>query len=383
VNSREVLEIFCRYRDGAAVMVSSGRSGAILWELGQHDGVAYMSGMACTGPASFGLALARPDVKVVAVVGDGAALMALAHLVTIGRYQPKNLVVLVINNRVYRSTDRGELATATAECADIAGLGRAAGIERSVAVDTPDQAERYLREAMAEEGPSLIVANVDATLVMDPERGGELPDRTELAIGFQRYLRELRPPPGESVRPSTESAASAVAQSEGPGRAAAREIYDALKAVGIDYFVYLPETILYPVQELAERDPGMLTICCTREDEGVAIAGGATAAGRWPVVAMEGTGVGLSGLALAHMIDRRAPILLLTSHSQILGIRAAHDNLACMVNEPILRALNIHTAVLTHLRDTRVVLRETMQAAKVLKQPVAVVVPPYVMHEAG
>jgi phosphonopyruvate decarboxylase len=236
---------------------------------------------------------------------------------------------------------------------------------------------------MTGEGPFQIVANVDATLVMDPASGGELPDRTELAIGFQRYLRERHPPSGERAGPSTDSGVGAVVQSEGPGRAAAREIYDALKAVGIDYFVYLPETILYPVQELAERDPGMPTVCCAREDEGVAIAGGATAAGRWPVVAMEGTGVGLSGLALAHMIDRRAPILLLTSHSQVLGIRAAHDNLACMVNEPILRALNIHTTVLSHLRDTRVVLRETMQAAKVLKQPVAVVVPPYVMHEAS
>jgi thiamine pyrophosphate-dependent acetolactate synthase large subunit-like protein len=381
MNSRDVLEIFNRYRNGAPMMVSSGRSAAILWELGNREGVSYMAGMACTGPTCLGVALARPDLKVVAVEGDGAVLMALPSLVTIGRYQPKNLVVLVINNRVYRSTDRGELETAAAGRADIAGLGRAAGIERSVAADTPQQFEQYIREAMSEPGPFLIVANVDTTLVFDSSRDGELPDRTELAIGFQRYVREMPPPSVLASNPQAEAIPSALVQSDGPGRAVARAMYTALKEAGIDFFVYLPETVLYPVQELAERDPPMPVVCCTREDEGVAIAGGAAAAGRWPAVVIEGTGVGLSALALANMIDRRAPMSILSSHSETLGIRAGFDNLACMVNEPILRALKIHTVALTHARDAGTVIRESMQAAKVLKQPVAIAVPPYVMNE--
>jgi sulfopyruvate decarboxylase TPP-binding subunit len=265
--------------------------------------------------------------------------------------------------------------------ADIAGLGRAAGIERSVAVDTPDQAEAALREAMTEAGPSLIVANVDGTVVLDPGRREERSDRIELAVGFQRYLRETCPPPQAAARPASEGGASARAPTAGAAPDAGRQIYDALREAGIDLFVYLPESVLYSVQELAERDAGMTAICCTREDEGVAIAGGAAAAGRLPAVVVEGSGVGMSGLSLAHMQERRVPMLILASHSEALGIRAAHDNISCVVAEPILHALHIRTTVLAHLRDARLVFRETMASARVLKQPVAVVVPPYVMVE--
>jgi thiamine pyrophosphate-dependent acetolactate synthase large subunit-like protein len=395
-----VLEVFSRYRDGAAVMVSSGRSAAILQDLGEREGVAFMTGMTCTGAACFGLAMARPDLKVVALQGDGSVLMALPELVTIGRYQPRNLVVLVINNRLYRSTGGGQLATASAARADIAALGRAAGIERSVAVDTVEEADRCLREAMQEEGPFLVVANVDGTLVLDPERPSATEDRVEMAVAFQRYLRATDPGRGatataaraesEFENASLSAVARAidaaltelVAEAEDPTvTPAAREIYAALREAGIDFCVYLPESILYPVQALAERDPTLLTVCCTREDEGVAIAGGAAAAGRWPVVVMEGSGVGMSGLSLGHMLERRAPMLILSSHSENLGFRAAHDNISCIVNEPILRALHVRTTVLAHRRDAGLVIRESMRSARVLKQPVAVVVPPYVMHE--
>ena len=113
----------------------------------------------------------------------------------------------------------------------------------------------------------------------------------------------------------------------------------------------------------------------------MAIASGATYGGRSPVIVMEGTGVGLSGLILAASIVRRIPLLIISSHSESLGIRAPHNDIACMVNEPILRALNIHYAVLTHLRDASLIIRESQRSARVLKNPVAVVVPPYVMDE--
>src|SRR5262249_16662388 len=119
MNSRQALEIFARYRDDAPVMVSSGGSGTILSQLGHRTPTMYNTGMSYTSPACLGLALARPDLKVVAVEGDGAMLMGLANLATIGRYLPRNLVILVINNRTYLTTDRGELETACRGRADL------------------------------------------------------------------------------------------------------------------------------------------------------------------------------------------------------------------------------------------------------------------------
>lgn len=383
MNSRQVIEIFARYRKDAPVMVSSGASGTILSQVDHRDPVMYNTGMAYTSPACLGLALARPDLKVVAIEGDGAMLMGLPNFVTIGRYLPKNLVVLVINNRVYRGTGPMELASATAMRADLGGFARAAGVPNVTVADDVEEVEEGIERAMAGDGPSVVIANVDQTLILDPESGGAGPDRTDLSLAFQRWLREVQPPPAGAVRPAqSEDASGPIPERLGTYGAAGRVIYDALKRAGVNFFVYLPETVLYSVQVLAEQDPEMLTVCCTREDEGIAIASGAAYAGRLPALVVEGTGVGLSGLILASTMVRRAPVLILGSHSQVMGIRQAHDNISAMVNEPILRSLNIPCTVLTHLSDARVFIRESARSAQVLKSPVGVAVPPYVMDEA-
>src|SRR5262249_28029082 len=135
-------------------------------------------------------------------------------------------------------------------------------------------------------------------------------------------------------------------------------------------------------QELAELDPGMQAICCTRDDEGVAIASGAALAGRKPAVLIEGTGIGMAGLALAGLIVRRTPLLLVSSHSEALGMRASYDDIACLVNEPLLRALGIPTVALRHLDEAPLLIAESHKTALLRRAPAAIVIPPYVMAEA-
>lgn len=361
-------------------MVSSGASGGILAEIDNRDPVIYNAGMPYTSSACLGVALARPDVRVVAIEGDGAILMALSTLVTIGRYLPKNLVVLVVNNRTYRTTGGGELETATAWRADVAGFARAAGIPRVETVEAPEECEQAMGRAMAEDGPWVIVCNVDSTLVRPSGRVGPARDRTELAIDFSRHLREVRPaPPGAG--PLKLQGLTRLPETVGPGEPAGRVIYSALKGAGVNFLVYLPESMLYSVMTLAELDPEVPAVCCTREDEGIAIANGAAYVGYLPAFVCEGTGVGMSALILAAAIVRRAPLLVLSSHPRLLGIRQDHDDIACMTNEPILNALNIPCAVLNHLADAQQVIRASVRSAEVLKSPVAVAIPPHVMEE--
>jgi sulfopyruvate decarboxylase TPP-binding subunit len=292
-------------------------------------------------------------------------------------------VVVVLNNRSYLAVDRGELESASAFRADLGALARASGVDQSFAVDTPEQFETSFRQAMQAEGPSVVIANLDRIRVRASQGHRPMPDRAELSILFQRHLREARPAPQGRRRTPLEGRSKVQVQATGPGRPAARRIYDALKAAGVDFFVYLPETVLYPLQELAEADPEVMAVCCQREDEGVAIASGASYGGLSPVVVVEGTGVGLSPLVLAHVRARRVPLLLLSSHTELMGLRAPYNDIASAVNEPVLRALNIHTVPLTRLADARTVIRESLRAAQVLKSPVAVAVPPYVMDEEG
>ena len=60
-----------------------------------------MGGAAMMG---FGLALARTDLHVIVITGDGEALMGMGSLATIGANQPGNLSIVVLDNEHYGET---------------------------------------------------------------------------------------------------------------------------------------------------------------------------------------------------------------------------------------------------------------------------------------
>ncbi len=86
----------------------------------------YMPSSMGQAPAlGLGLALARPEVNVVVINGDGCMLMNLGSLVTIADAGPRNYRLIVVNNGVYEVT--GKQPTAGAGRVDYAALARAAG----------------------------------------------------------------------------------------------------------------------------------------------------------------------------------------------------------------------------------------------------------------
>src|SRR5919106_5703903 len=60
-------------------------------------------------PLALGMALARPDRRVVALEGDGSLMMNLGTLVTVGAEKPSNLVVIVFRNHHYESSGGQDL----------------------------------------------------------------------------------------------------------------------------------------------------------------------------------------------------------------------------------------------------------------------------------
>jgi len=88
-------------------------------------------------------------------------LAGIGVLATIGRYQPKNFTVVVLDNARYLATGTGLSPTATAFGADIEQIGRAAGIKQACTVSEIADARRALSIALEGAGPWLIVAKVD------------------------------------------------------------------------------------------------------------------------------------------------------------------------------------------------------------------------------
>ena len=107
------------------VVASTGFCGRELYALDDRPNQLYMVGsMGCASSFALGLALVRPDLTVVAVDGDGAALMRMGAFATIGAYGPSNLIHLLLDNRVHEST--GGQATVSPNVS-FAGVAAACG----------------------------------------------------------------------------------------------------------------------------------------------------------------------------------------------------------------------------------------------------------------
>ena len=83
--------------------------------------------MGAAAMVGLGLALARPERRVLVVTGDGEMLMGLGALATIGVERPPNLAIAVFDNGHYGET--GMQASHTLAGVDLCGVARACGIE--------------------------------------------------------------------------------------------------------------------------------------------------------------------------------------------------------------------------------------------------------------
>lgn len=102
----EALTTISNLADNNTIMLATtGKTGRELFEVEDKSNNLYMVGsMGCISSMALGLALARPDKKVIAIDGDGAALMRMGNLATNGYYQPKNLLHVLLDNNVHDST---------------------------------------------------------------------------------------------------------------------------------------------------------------------------------------------------------------------------------------------------------------------------------------
>ena len=113
------------------VLAATGFCGRELCAIADRPNQLYMVGsMGCVAPLALGLALARPDLKVVAIDGDGAALMRLGALATLGAYGPPNLRHLLLDNGVHDSTGGQATVSPSVSFAEVAAAcGYAASLE--------------------------------------------------------------------------------------------------------------------------------------------------------------------------------------------------------------------------------------------------------------
>jgi thiamine pyrophosphate-dependent acetolactate synthase large subunit-like protein len=128
---------------------------------GDHPLNFYLWGaMGGTAMIGLGLALARPDRRVLAVPGDGDLLMGFGSLATIGVKQPKNLVIVVLDNAHYGET--GMQPSHTHEGIDLVATALACRFKHAREVSSIEEAAAVRKLVHSGEGPILVNARISA-----------------------------------------------------------------------------------------------------------------------------------------------------------------------------------------------------------------------------
>lgn len=130
-----------------------------LWHAGHRDRNFYTYGsMGLCSSIALGMALSS-DQKVISLDGDGSLLMNMGAIATIGRENPRNLVVIVWDNEQWAQT--GYQASHTAFGTDLAQVAQSCGIQKTATVADEEELESALLQALEEDGPWFIVAKVE------------------------------------------------------------------------------------------------------------------------------------------------------------------------------------------------------------------------------
>ncbi len=142
--------------------------------------------MGAAAMIGLGLAIARPERRVLVVTGDGEMLMGLGALATIGLQCPPNLAIAVFDNGHYGET--GMQASHTEATTSLCGVARACGI--GAVFDIADMAAlgdfaRHARTAERTLFARVAIVADEPPRVLPPRDGVFLKDRFRRATGAE------------------------------------------------------------------------------------------------------------------------------------------------------------------------------------------------------
>ena len=141
--------------------------------------VGFMGGASSLG---LGLALARPDRRVLVLDGDGSLLMQLGSLATVAGAAPRNLVHFLFKNGVYHTS--GSQGIPGGLTVDFVAMAKGAGYRMASAIRDIEDFKRRLPELLKAEGPVFVELHTGLSEQTPMTAGGGVP--------FPQQVTDLR-----------------------------------------------------------------------------------------------------------------------------------------------------------------------------------------------
>jgi len=168
-----------------AVIATTGKTGRELFSLNDCDNYFYQVGsMGCASAIALGVAL-NSKKKIIVLDGDGALLMKMGNLSTIGANQPKNLIHILLDNNVHDST--GQQLT-NASTVDFANIAINCGYKKSYSIDNTNNFSNILKKNLTNtNGPTFIHVKIQKGSINNLGRPTIQPK--DVARRFKNFLR--------------------------------------------------------------------------------------------------------------------------------------------------------------------------------------------------
>jgi phosphonopyruvate decarboxylase len=173
----DVLTVIAQHR-GDAICVPTMTTSPAWREMAPDDlsvgCVGFMGGASSLG---LGLALARPERRVIVFDGDGSLLMQLGSLATNAGARARNFIHLLFKNGVYHTSGSQEIPGGLQ--VDFVQMAKGAGYRNVVEIGELEEFKRRFPKMLTEEGPifaQLITTLADKTPMTD-RRGVPFPEQ--------------------------------------------------------------------------------------------------------------------------------------------------------------------------------------------------------------
>lgn len=168
---------------------TTGKASRELFEIREQNGQGHdqdfltVGSMGHSSSIALEIALNKPGQSVVCIDGDGAALMHLGAMATIGQSGCKNLLHIIINNQAHESV--GGMPT-TGKQVDFVKIAEACGYARVLRVADFKKLTEALKEIDCLNGPNLI--EIASAIGSRPNLGRPTQSPKENMSGFMKLL---------------------------------------------------------------------------------------------------------------------------------------------------------------------------------------------------
>ena len=155
-------------KDDDIILGTTGFTGRELFQTTNHKAKFYMMGsMGCLASIGLGLAKSYPEKRIFVLDGDGALLMKLGTLSTIGNYSPNNLIHICFDNNNYESTG-GQKTTSNSS--DFVSLAKSCNYKESLLIENINEFESILDKIDSIEKPLFLHVKIKSGTIENLKR---------------------------------------------------------------------------------------------------------------------------------------------------------------------------------------------------------------------